>query len=465
MAYQLFDTKRPYCPPTPHRNDPQNILVGVQHRIGRAKPYPSGIDLNIVDQILDDFFPLREKLTMSFDEWIETTQYPRHRKEKLTALRRRIDEGQISIDWNCDIFIKAECYDRFKFPRIISARSDSAKVILGPIFRPIEDYVFEQPWFIKHIPVRERAKYIVDHFGPGDYTYIVNDHTSFEVHAHTTFSAFEFRLYERLLTSTDFAKLRPLLGLQNIRTRGYSGRVASRMSGEMNTSLGNGLANFLSFAYLMYEAGAGKDDIKCIIEGDDAIFAVPKQYDHAVTEAAFSRIGFVVVMERHRRLGHCGFCSTYFADDGTAVVVEPLKAYTRLPISFSRPHGRVNDLRFSKALSCAVEYRGVPILQALGQRLLREYPQGKFICTDWYERQLFEHDHPSDPIPITEDARNMYFQMFNIDGPTQEMAERWFETCPTDEIFCNPYIVVPDEFYAFAQEHEIRDRILDSTLY
>lgn len=457
MAWQLFKSAKPYCPPTPDRDDVGNIVAGISHRIGRVKPNARRIKRSVLDRVLDDFFPARGSLTMDFDVWLEGTQYTQTRKKQLRTLRERMMSGEVQPDHRCKMFIKAEGYDTYKNPRMICSRDDTMKVTYGPIFKPIEDYVFSMPMFIKHVPVCDRARYIVDYIGPGNYDYIVNDHTSFETHAHTTMADFEFAVYERLLSTVDFELIQPLLGAQKLYCFGATATVHSRMSGEMNTSLGNGLANFLSFAYLMYEHGAEKADIKCIIEGDDAIFCIPKTFKYRPTPSDFSSIGFVVVMDNKDTLGTCGFCSTYFAEDGSAVVVDPAKVFTRMPITFSRPHGRVEDLRFSKALSCCVEYRGVPILQALGQRLLKEYPTGKLVVTDWWDRQMLTLSKPYTPIEITDQARNMFEKMFGWNHVRQVEFESFLKECPLDRIFANDYFTPPTEFYEFASIHKILD--------
>lgn len=428
------------------------MVRGLTHRLARQKPaVRERIDVKVVDEIIDHFFPVRELRIPDFGEWLAQTTYTESRKKRLQQIYDGLQTGEMQLSRMCKFFIKAEFYDTMKNPRIISSRDDTFKVLVGPYFKALEDYVFSHKQFIKHVPVTARAKYVTELFAGRDYDFIVNDHTSFETHAHSTFRQFEFRFYKRFNEHNVHAHLKTLMGTQTLKNPYIVAQVQSRMSGEMNTSLGNGLSNFLSFAYIMRTHGASFDDIVCIVEGDDAIFAIPKHAHHP-TKEDFEKLGFDVVIEPKPSLGKCGFCSTYFTEDGKYAIVEPIKAVTKLPFTFNFTHNP-EDLRYSKALSFCCEYRGVPMLQALGQRLRREHPRGTLRIDDWYERELMSGNYAYTPVKIHQGTRTLFAEMF---GYTQEMQvayERHVRTCPYSEIFNDGILVIPSEYYKFYQEH------------
>lgn len=442
MSWALFPQSLQHAVYTPDVNDERNITRGIAHRIGRKTPaLETAVDSTVVRRIIHSILgPLPVVEPLGFEEWLSGTHYNMVRRQQLRAAYSDIANGVRLPDFGVDLFIKREFYPVIKNPRIICARRDDAKVILGPIFAPIEQRIFSLPMFIKHIPVSERARYIVDYIGPGDFIYFENDHTSFEVHAHTTFGVFEHEVYRQMLSPADYRHVKRLLGPQRVRTRGVKARVMSRMSGEMNTSLGNALANLLSFYYIVASSGHDVTRVRCIIEGDDAIFAVPRDIAPCITTEAFRRLGFVVELSQKPSLGRCGFCSTYFSDDGQFSVIEPIKVISQTLLTLHRPHGRVNDLRFSKALSCAISCRGTPVLQAFSQRLKRENPSGRFVFDDWWTHQKMQRPHPSDPVPISHGSRELFCSMFGWSVEMQIDLERHFDECPLEDLTSHPFL-------------------------
>jgi len=383
MAYAILPHPRGTCPPIADVNTAQNALAGVLHRIGRSVPPVSTADRRLLRSVAEtitiSLFGAIGPRIMGFEEWLEGTSYTMVRKEQLRELRRRLCANPLDPTLGrVKAFIKREKFATFKNPRIICAREDPVKVILGPVFKSLEHMIFKRPCFIKHVPVAERARHIVGHFGNLEgYQLYVNDHTSFEVHAFTTMSELEGTVYRQYLPEEWHEYIASMLYKpQRITLRHFSATVCSRMSGEMNTSLGNGLCNYLSVMTILYVkyGPVVLESVRCIIEGDDGIFAIPSCM--TLTEKDFERFGFVVKLEAVDSLGKAGFCSTYFSPDGKHAIVEPFKAIVGLGWSFNyRPsctQTRLKDLCRSRALSWAVEYRGVPVLQAIGRRLLRE---------------------------------------------------------------------------------------------
>jgi len=411
---------------------------------------------------------------LSFDEWLDGTSYTMQRRAYLRKVWR---SGMCVVPHVLKTqvkgFIKREKFWEYKNPRMICSRGDPFKCYSGPFFKSVEEVVFANPNFIKHIPVAARAKYVVEHFGDlaGKQVY-VNDHTSFEVHAHSTFRELEFGVYRNLLPKEIVDNLETVLcGSQHIQFGCGHARVNSRMSGEMNTSLGNGLANILSFLAVVYlEYGNVWRECMCIIEGDDGIFVVPKWV--VLTPEMFARAGFVVVLEPQESLGTAGFCSTYFLDDGSAAVVDPMKAIAGFGWSFTyRPSSsdaRLSDLRVSKALSFFHEYRGVPMLHAVGDRLISHYGTtltGDFIG-DWYERQIMEweatHRAEGDAVRyVAEESRALFQQIFGITIAEQISYEIHVAECSIAEVFDHPSVRsrIPqahvDFFSAYAIQYEL----------
>jgi hypothetical protein len=439
MAYSILPILPNAVPCSPYTQSIDNTIDGVTHRIGRDKPRVV-IDRrhirHLTRMICRDVFDLSSYSPMSFDEWLDNTHYTRSRKQNLRKLAATFDYEDTSLLKRAKTksFIKKEFYPTYKNARMICSRDDTAKIITGPIFKAIENVIFKNPSFIKKVPVKERAAYVVDHLGDTtDCKLYVNDHTSFETHAHSTMRDIECVVYAQMMRKTQIRDIsRMLCGKQRISGRGWCASVNSRMSGEMNTSLGNGIANLFSFLIVVaLKYGYSRiRDVKCVIEGDDAIFCVPR--DIEITTEDFAQLGFVVVLEEKQTLGECGFCSTYFSEDGQHAVVEPMKALGAIGWSFARipmlTCDRIRDLQGSKAISFHVEYSGLPILHEIGLRLMDEYfdPRRKLVL-GWYEKYMLG------------DVRNVIFNS-HVTYQSRVLFEKMFGYTVAEQLACEEYV-------------------------
>lgn len=428
----------------PH--DQENYRRGITHRIGRwSAPIPAVILAQIrahALEIIEELFPSVDVSVPSFEEWLESTSYTNARRAQLMKIH---NDSRDTFENAClsrvKAFIKKEKFVGYKNPRIIASRDDPFKCFSGRFFRAVEDVVFSMPMFIKHVPVPVRARYVMDHLGvvePGWRVY-VNDHTSFEVHAHKTMAELEFQVYYKYLDVEVVDQLKKVLvGTQSISFECGSAKVDSRMSGEMNTSLGNGLANLLSVLCIVRQYyGESWRLVRTIIEGDDGIFVTPPHV--VLTAQMFLDYGFDVKLEEVDSVGNAGFCSTYFQSDGRSAIVEPMKIIMGLPYSFvaksNDSEQRLEDLRTSKALSLFYECPGVPILSALGERLLREHPITKKtrLSGDWYEEQLFEwarRNPTRQSRCVGIESRDLFCETFGWSVAEQVELEEHFRVCP-----------------------------------
>lgn len=77
-------------------------------------------------------------------------------------------------------FIKNEPYRRAdrKPPRLICARDDAAKMLLGPLFQPLDDKLFTSRFSVKHLPDAQRPAALESRIGDGPC--LVLDYTAYE---------------------------------------------------------------------------------------------------------------------------------------------------------------------------------------------------------------------------------------------------------------------------------------------
>ena len=155
-----------------------------------------------------------------------------------------------------EAFIKEEYYPEYKNPRAILARGDLAKAIFGPMFEQLNHVFFTLPETVKKIPANKRPEYIEKNC-KGPY-YYVTDHTAFECSATAIIQHnMEMVVYRDILGPDAHPYLDVLLEEQIIGAgNGVAKTPASRFSGEMNTSLGNSITNYVFIKMLLANQGA-----------------------------------------------------------------------------------------------------------------------------------------------------------------------------------------------------------------
>jgi hypothetical protein len=158
-----------------------------------------------------------------------------------------------------DQFVKSEFYELFKHFRMINARCDTFKASVGPVFKVIEHEIFKNPAFIKKIPVMERPEYICNRILKGGGLYMETDYSSFEsLFTPQLMRSCEMIMYKYmsrdLLGGTTWFSLveRTITGTNAISNKYFKAWVeGKRMSGEMNTSLGNGFSNLMIMKFVL----------------------------------------------------------------------------------------------------------------------------------------------------------------------------------------------------------------------
>jgi len=274
--------------------------------------------------------------------------------------------------------MKDESYPTYKHPRAINSRSDEFKCAVGPIFKLIEAEVYKLPAFIKHVPVAERPDYIMGRLHREGAIYLATDYTAFEsLFVEKLMAACEFELYSYMTKflpdGANFMRLvREVLGGENLCVfKRFRVRLnATRMSGEMCTSLGNGFSNLMFMLFTCQEAGC--TEVDGVVEGDDGLFTMignpPKEED-------FAKLGLVIKAVEHDTIATASFCGIVFDPIDRINITDPAKVlvnfgWTQRIHNRARP-SKLTGLLRCKALSYAYQYPGCPIIQELAAYGLR----------------------------------------------------------------------------------------------
>lgn len=396
--------------PMASTTDGRSAVAGCIKRCTSAMPTPnhgtlvdfsrfSGIEISKIEQVSAD-------LAVSVRAWLAETSYSeKHKirmvKEYLEGLHPCDDKEFNDVNQ----FVKNERFPEFKAPRLINAKKDGFKFHLGPIVKEVEKIIYKMPEFIKSIPVSDRPRYILDMIAGDDREYLTTDFTSFEAN----FTRFIMRCCENALLRHVFKNhpLYPKLdwlckaieGRQVCKSSlGYTMEVdATRMSGEMTTSLSNGFSNLMFMRFVFSRLGV--TDLRIVVEGDDAIMSVPKG-STIPTEDDFAQLGLKVKLERHVDLCTASFCGLVFDKVDLINVTDPLATVVEMNILPARCAAMRKSKQMAylkaKAMSAKYQYNGCPIVDAYASWILRATARFDHRAVlrgehDWWDRQKYQH--------------------------------------------------------------------------
>lgn len=455
----VLSVSLPFCftratPPRPDPSHPPSVVGGAIKRYGYKPPKINKQVMRRFKKFVKMWLrhnlkPLTDTDVPSFDEWLDNTPYSAARKEELRRnwnnRGRKLSKKDARI---VKAFIKDETYPEYKYPRHINSRCDAAKCFFGPIMQACGDKLFSLDWFIKTVPVVDRPKVIYDtlvgNLGPEAGDYIFTDYTAFEAHfILDVMKVTDGLFFGHMASQLDEAmSLEFMLGLTGIVfgdnfiiTKDVNfGVEATRMSGEMNTSLSNGFANLMLFLFLAHENGAS--DIRGFVEGDDGLFRVTPA-SAAPTAEQFAELGMTIKIGTTTRLAEASFCGQVYSMDSLTVVTDPKEALCRLGWSNKR-YARAKDpvllaLLRARAYSLVYQYNGCPMLAATGYRLLEltkdaEKDVDRVVQHhDWWERAKLIAARQSVPEPkkIDESTRALVEKTYGVSRDEQIQYENW----------------------------------------
>jgi hypothetical protein len=399
--------------PHPDPWDPLTTQAGVCKRFAFRPPE---IDEKLYHRLLEftrkylsehsEYTPLPVDADVSFDTWVNNINHPEWRKQQFRdCVKTMEDNGETILNWKhwrVKSFMKDETYPKFKHARAINSRSDEFKSKVGPWFAAIEKAVYKDPSFIKHVPVRDRPDYIVKRLYREGAHYYATDYSAYESLFVKELMEVEFMLYEhmtQLVPGHDqfmWLVRNVLPGRNRCYFKHFKVSIdATRMSGEMCTSLGNGFANLMFMLFLCEEVGA--TDVVGVVEGDDGLFVLcgspPSAND-------FARLGLIIKMEEHVEISTASFCGIVFDPVDRNNLFNPFEiltsfGWTTAEYAKSRDKRLLMLLR-AKGLSFAYQYPGCPIIQELAHyalRMTRGISIGRLLkgrLNAWYRDQLLE---------------------------------------------------------------------------
>lgn len=445
--------------PHPDQNDNRTTVAGGCKRFAAATPKCSPSNLNRLRTFVrnwlrrsDDCRVLAPLQDVSLDSWLRNAPYTEKRKEQL---RKSYDELRILAprDLNrkhhlAKSFIKDEHYLEFKQARCINSRSDYYKCLVGPYFHAIEEKVFNMTKnFIKHVPIRDRPGWILEHVAlPGARTFCT-DFSTFEAHfVKEIQEAIEMELYEYMLQDVYlgreiFELIKSVQAGKNVcQFKNILIKLgAVRLSGEMCTSLGNGFTNFMLMEFAKHELKIHGNNMH---EGDDGLLSWYTDKTPEFFTNWFHDMGWTIKFLEPSSISEASFCGLIFEEKSEQIIVDPFKTINLMGW-LSAQYTNASDKKIKailrcKALSYLYQYSGCPLVGSLARYIIRatEGVRYQFKSRDWWERQKHmmmlssmngNWDKFLDERP-TLDTRGLFESLFKVSTDVQERLECYFDS-------------------------------------
>lgn len=435
----------------PDTSDHLSLKQGAKKRLVHNRPVPNSRTMRrcrrFVKRKLPAMFkPLLSEDVLSFDEWLERSNYPEWRKTELRECMAALESGSVQEHkiWEAKMFAKDEFYQEYKYHRTINARSDYIKCIIGRFAASIERKVFASPWFIKKIPRAEWPEYIINQCSGREHGY-ASDYSSFEASfTKEIMEMCEMQLYEYMLQHVwpkeVNERFKALSGWNRITAKGFLVRLlARRLSGEMVTSLGNGFSNLMINLFVLKEKGA--KNVAAVVEGDDGLY----MFDGPMpNEGDFLDLGFVIKLSPVRSLSDASFCGVVFDPEDRCALADPHKTLATCSWLDASYQGaspkKKRDLAVVKGLSMLAQYPGCPVIQSVALWMLRtsQYKPSErdsllsaalSNSRGWWERKVLKmvKKSPFVPVPVGEGSRSVVERVFHMTPSQQLFLEDVFD--------------------------------------
>lgn len=377
------------------------------------------------------------------EDWLNGTNYPDYRKTEL--MREFLECGDPYHFRHKEVKVhgKDESYSKFAEARGIYSRTDIFKCISGPFFAKISKNFFNKPCFFKKVPNEKRIEHLKMRMAAAGIGWDT-DFTSFESTFQKEQLELEYKFYRYCCGNNpkahDILNIieSTLTGINICKNKFFKFKILGRrMSGEMNTSLGNSYFNLLVSVFIAVKSGNTIDEVmsSIIIEGDDCLCKTPIVPDASLYE----KVGAKVKQNYYDDPSHASFCGMIFDMDAEQIIVDPIEkvlnvAYTNDTYLNSNRNIH-NGLLKAKAMSMLYSYPGCPIIGSYCNWIMKnvvDYDARYILKTGLSEYELEKWNSIlKKPVPFEEPkihTRILMEQKFNIPIESQLRLEKFFDS-------------------------------------
>lgn len=391
---------------------------------------------------------------------------PEHkRKIYVAAYKSLMEEDDINpTDAHVSTFLKVEKHVTTKkanpVPRVVSPRSPRYNLVLGKYLRTMEKHIYQcidemygYPVVAKGMNPLQVADTIFGHFTSiPDCVVVGMDASRFDQHVNISLLEFEHSVYRDILRAHGGEGIGELSKLLRWQTDNKCRAVTSnsiikysvqgtRMSGDLNTSLGNVLLmTLITRAYL---AQSGLKTYRVLNNGDDQLVFLPRRELHKLKNLCgyFGALGLVMELEEPvSTLEHIEFCQCKPVYTGTGqnvsghIMVRNVHAALIKDTTCILSINNENDLLawMNAVAKCGMSISsGVPVVHTFykafhsisyGAKKTRLTSQASFHDGLYYMSRGMTNDH----LVVTPDNRMSFWKAFGVTPHEQIIIEEYF---------------------------------------
>lgn len=448
IVHQLLGCRvPPFAPISMDANDPYTMSQAYEKRLFRDHP---AIQRDVLARFRlhcrEQAKRFRGIKLKSLQECLQNSNFNENRKKQYLEAFDKLRGGFPTKRWRTGIksFGKRENYPCYKHLRMINSRSDPWKAWVMPYIKAIEEKVYQDKWFIKHVPVRDRpvaisklCKYVINQMS-GDYAAYESVFKQ-ELEQASVGELIDVMLEEhpeaaKLIIKTD-------VGDNYMSTRiGVKAHCkARRMSGDLWTSLGNGWHNMCALTFIAAEKNAYIDGY---VEGDDSVFIT----DAEITAADFAQLGMTMTLNpgtgdthyQPRNVMEKSFCGVVCTDD-LQIMRDPREFMSKFgwSTSFIGCNNRIKmELLRAKALSTCNETPHCPIVRPLAQLALKltRGVNPRFVFDGYHNIQINRDESNLEEFAPTMPTRVLFQQLYGITVDQQIQVEKYIADGQLDRI-------------------------------
>lgn len=446
--------------PTFHHDCVHNQLRAVVGRVIGVVPKPSTYGIQAITDAAAKF---RSKLPFipSQDLYDMPNKYGgAKRKRYEEAAAKYLSGGVNKRHGYCTMFVKSERFNghakKNPDPRAIQFRSGVYCVALAQHLQPIEHFIYNTDYFSAGVPRTRNIAKGLNSVARAELLHLKMSHfirpvvlsldaSRFDKHVSVHHLRAEHSVYTKCNPNPEFSRL---LKMQLINKTFTSGGIkytakGRRMSGDMNTALGNCL-----IMLLMVHAYANGRLTKwdTLDDGDDCLLVIEEADLEAVLSSitqVFLEFGMVLKVEKIAfSLTQVVFCQSSvveysearfkFVRDYRAVISKSLSGIRH----WQDPNYRIKVLQAIGMCELILNL-GVPVLQSFAAAILRNVgrPRDLALASDGLKsrvgRELKLFGRPFSefrPTPITEVARDSFAASFACPVEEQLHLEQFFDS-------------------------------------
>lgn len=213
-----------------------------------------------------------------------------------------------------------------------------------------------------------------------DPVYLELDASRFDAHVSEELLKLEHRFYVKLFKCRELHKLLRLQRNNKCYTRNgmcYSLR-GGRMSGDMNTALGNNVLQWAMISVWLDECGVKG---KFIFDGDDSVIVINRSDLHKMDLSIYESFGMKAKLHVRYALEEVEYCKGRFFGAVPELIFarDPLTALTKdcYTTRLLSTNKELTDYMYTLGCCMAHMYSGVPLMWKLARVIREKYPTGK----------------------------------------------------------------------------------------